>query len=49
MFRLLIKNGRKWKHGIIVYKSFEDASARKSQLEEIGMKVKITDKNGGPV
>lgn len=44
MYRLKVKvNSRKWKLGINVYKSIEDAEARKKEMEAVGHKVKIVE------
>lgn len=41
MYRLKVKCGRKWRLGLNVYSTLEEAEARKSQMESVGHIVKI--------
>lgn len=46
-YRLLVKAGRSWKYGIVVYDSYLEAQIRQEELRLIGIKSKITDEFGG--
>lgn len=41
MYRLLVKVGKDWRLGIKVYKTEEEALARKAKMESVGHKVKV--------
>lgn len=47
MFRLKVKNGKKWITGINVYSTMLEVQTRQLELELVGIKSKIVDKNGG--
>lgn len=47
MFRLKVKNGRKWIIGRVVYSSMLEAQTRKLELELVGIKSKVVDNLGG--
>lgn len=41
MYRLEVKLGRKWKLGLNVYETFEEANERAKYMKSIGHKVRI--------
>ena len=46
-YRLLVKVGRSWKHGRVVYDSYLEAQIRQEELRLVGIKSRITDELGG--
>ena len=40
MYRLEVKLGRKWKLGLVVYKTLEDANERAEYMKLVGQKKK---------
>lgn len=46
-YRLLVKVGKKWKHGKVIYNSYLEAQIRQEELRLAGIKTKITDSLGG--
>ena len=42
-FRLLVKQGKKWKIGINLYTSVEDAKERMMELSKLGIKTKLEE------
>lgn len=46
-YRLLVKVGKNWKHGRVVYDSYLKAQIRQEELRLVGIKSKITDELGG--
>lgn len=47
MFRLKVKMGRRWKLGIVLYDSYNDAIARVEELKGKGIVSKVVTKTGG--
>ena len=45
-FRLLVKQGKRWKAGINIYTSVEDAKERMMKLSKLGIQTKLADHNG---
>ena len=45
-YRLLVKVGRSWKHGRVVYNSYIEAQIRQEELRLVGIKSIITDELG---
>lgn len=45
-YRLLVKVGRSWKHGKVVYDSYLEAQIRQEELRLAGIKSRITDELG---
>lgn len=45
-FRLLVKQGKKWKIGINLYTSIEDAKERMMELSKLGIQTKLADHIG---
>ena len=43
MYRLEVKLGRKWKLGLVVYKTLEDANERAEYMKLVGHKVRIIE------
>ncbi len=43
MFRLEVKLGRKWKLGLNVYETFEEANERAEHMKLVGHKVRIIE------
>lgn len=43
--RLLVKQGRTWKMGIVEYKSKAEAEARQKELKKIGITSKLVHEN----
>ena len=41
MYRLEVKLGRKWKLGLVVYKTLEETNERAKYMRSIGHKVRI--------
>ena len=41
MYRLEVKKGKSWKLGWNVYKTIEEAEARKAKMESVGHKVRV--------
>ena len=46
-YRLLVKVGKSWKHGRVIYDSYLEAQIRKEELRLVGIKSRITDELGG--
>lgn len=45
-YRLLVKVGKSWKHGRVVYDSYLEAQIRQEELRLAGIKSRITDELG---
>ena len=45
-YRLLVKVGKSWKHGRVVYDSYLEAQIRQEELRLVGIKSIITDDLG---
>lgn len=45
-FRLLVKQNKRWKIGIVLYNSIEDAKGRMEELNKLGIKTKLADHIG---
>ena len=43
----LVKAGKSWKHGRLVYDSYLEAQLRQEELRLAGIKSRITDELGG--
>ena len=46
-YRLLVKVGRSWKHGKVVYDSYLEAQIRQEELRLNGIESKVVDSIGG--
>ena len=46
MFRLKVKQGKKWKIGIVEYPTILAAQTRQLELELLGIKTKLCDNTG---
>lgn len=46
MYRLKVKQGRKWRIGIVEYPTILDAQTRQLELELLGIKSKLCDAAG---
>lgn len=46
MFRLKVKMGRRWKLGIVLYDSFDEACTRVEELKDKGIVSKVVTKIG---
>lgn len=49
MFRLKVKQGKRWKTGIVTYGTYIEAQTRQIELEIFGIQSKIVDNLGGAI
>jgi hypothetical protein len=47
MYRLKVKQGNRWKLGIRLYNTYEDAIIRQTELAKVGITSRVVDKIGG--